>query len=71
MCLLPIWGNLMVYGFRRMARMNFDNDRTVPRTIAVDFDGTLCEYAWPNIGAEKENVTAYVRKKKKDGWMVS
>lgn len=45
--------------------MNFDNDRTVPRTIAVDFDGTLCEYAWPNIGAEKENVTAYVRKKKK------
>lgn len=45
--------------------MNFDNDGTVPRTIAVDFDGTLCEYAWPNIGAEKENVTAYVRKKKK------
>ena len=38
--------------------MNFDND------------GTLCEYAWPNIGAEKENVTAYVRKKKKDGWIV-
>lgn len=58
MCLLPIWGNLMVYVFRRMARMNFDND------------GTLCEYAWPNIGAEKENVTAYVRKKKKKtvGW---
>ena len=48
----------MVSGFRRMARMNFDND------------GTLCEYAWPNIGAEKENVTAYVRKKKKDGWIV-
>ena len=24
--------------------------------IAIDFDGTLCERAWPNIGAEKPRV---------------
>lgn len=27
-----------------------------PHIIAVDFDGTLCEYAWPGIGAPKLDV---------------
>lgn len=27
-----------------------------PRTIAVDFDGTICNFAFPGIGAPKEGV---------------
>lgn len=31
-------------------------ERTLPYIIAVDFDGTLCENAFPNIGAPKMDV---------------
>jgi len=31
------------------------------RIIAVDFDGTLCENAWPEIGEPVEPVLKYVR----------
>ena len=30
------------------------------RIIAVDFDGTLCENAWPGIGAARSGVLDYV-----------
>lgn len=35
-----------------------------PITIAVDFDGTLCENAWPGIGAEKPGVMQWVKQQK-------
>lgn len=35
------------------------------KIIAVDFDGTLCENAWPNIGAPKEAVIDYTSIKSK------
>lgn len=35
----------------RLRRLITDDDRPYPYIIAVDFDGTLCENAWPEIGA--------------------
>ena len=35
--------------------------------IAVDFDGTLCENAWPGIGAAKDAVMEYVLRQKSTG----
>ena len=32
-----------------------------PFILAVDFDGTLCESAWPGIGEPKEEVIRYVK----------
>lgn len=35
--------------------------------IAVDFDGTLCKDAYPNIGEEKEEVINYIKFAKASG----
>lgn len=35
--------------------------------IAVDFDGTLCENAWPGIGSQKEDVIEFLKKCAKEG----
>ena len=35
--------------------------------IAVDFDGCLCENAWPNIGKAHENVIACLKERQKAG----
>lgn len=35
--------------------------------IAVDFDGTLCTNAWPNIGEPIEPVIEYVKRRQKAG----
>lgn len=35
--------------------------------IAIDFDGTLCQNAWPEIGAPRNGVIAYAKQKKRDG----
>ena len=46
------------------------------RIIAVDFDGTLCENAWPEIGEPIEPIVKYVKYQqftgaKVMGWMKS
>lgn len=33
------------------------------KIIAVDFDGTLCENKWPEIGEANEDMIYYLRKK--------
>lgn len=38
--------------------------------LAVDFDNTLCDWAFPSIGKEKEEVTAFVRQAKQLGWKI-
>lgn len=38
------------------------------KILAVDFDGTLCEAAWPEIGKPIEKNIEYVKEKKKEGW---
>ena len=38
-----------------------------PLVIAVDFDGTLCENAFPDIGKPKQHVMDYVKKLKSEG----
>lgn len=38
-----------------------------PKVIAVDFDGTLCENAWPEIGAPKEGTIAYCKAARRAG----
>ena len=38
-----------------------------PYIIAVDFDGTLCEEAWPDIGKENNTVINYILRKQKEG----
>lgn len=35
--------------------------------IAVDFDGTLCVNAWPDIGPPRKGVIDYVKRQKEDG----
>lgn len=35
--------------------------------IAVDFDGTLCVNAWPEIGAPRKGVIDYVKRQKESG----
>lgn len=34
------------------------------KIIAVDFDGTLCENKWPEIGEANEDMIYYLRKRK-------
>ena len=34
------------------------------KIIAVDFDGTLCENKWPEIGKPHTDVIEYVKKRK-------
>lgn len=38
------------------------------KILAVDFDGTLCEAAWHEIGKPIEKNIEYVKEKKKEGW---
>lgn len=40
----------------------------LPFTVAVDFDGTLCENAWPNIGAPKMDMINYLISQQRTGW---
>lgn len=45
------------------------NDKTTsrPLTVAVDFDGTLCENKWPEIGAPKNGMIEYCKVAMKSG----
>ena len=43
---------------------------TRPRIIAVDFDGTLCENKYPDIGAPIPTVIEFVKRQKADGNIV-
>lgn len=47
-----------------MCRVNFLN---LPFTIAVDFDGTLCENKYPNIGSPIYRIINYIKQKQKEG----
>ena len=42
----------------------------LPYIIAVDFDGTLCENEYPNIGAPKDNVITAVKQYHNFGWKI-
>lgn len=35
--------------------------------IAVDFDGTLCENRWPEIGEPNEDLITYLKERQKNG----
>ena len=37
------------------------------KIIAVDFDGTLCENKWPEIGAANEDLFAYLHSQRRSG----
>ena len=38
-----------------------NKSKTLPHIIAVDFDGTLCENAWPDIGEANLDLIVYLR----------
>lgn len=40
----------------------------LPKIIAVDFDGTLCDDAYPEIGKPKNDVIDLVKAYQRDGW---
>lgn len=42
--------------------MNYKNN-----IIAVDFDGTLCENRWPEIGEPNEDLITYLKERQKNG----
>ena len=39
----------------------------LPYIIAVDFDGTLCEDKWPEIGKAKRALILYLKEKQRNG----
>ena len=43
-----------------------------PKIYAVDFDGTLCENKWPDIGEPKTDVVEFVREiqRRGDKWIL-
>ena len=41
--------------------------RTLPRVYAVDFDGTLCENAWPKIGKPYTLTIDWLKRVRKNG----
>ena len=44
--------------------------QTLPYIVAVDFDGTLCENAFPEIGAPKQEVIEAVKEYHSYGWKI-
>lgn len=44
------------------------SERVLPYIVAVDFDGTLCENAFPNIGEPKWDVIEAVKEYQGYGW---
>lgn len=44
-----------------------DKDMKANKIIAVDFDGTLCENDWPDIGEPKKDVIAYLKERQAAG----
>ena len=47
-----------------------DNQKTLPYIVAVDFDGTLCENAFPEIGAPKYDVIKAIQEYRSYGWKI-
>lgn len=43
------------------------SEKNLGKIIAVDFDGTLCENAWPEIGAPRQAVIDYVLEEQRKG----
>ena len=43
---------------------------SLPYIVAVDFDGTLCENAYPNIGAPKYHIINAIKEYKSYGWKI-
>lgn len=44
------------------------SEKSLPYIIAVDFDGTLCENAYPEIGSPKKGVIDTVKEYQSYGW---
>lgn len=42
----------------------------LPKILAVDFDGTLCDDAYPEIGKPKNSVIDLVHSYRKEGWKI-
>lgn len=40
------------------------------KILAVDFDGTICKNAYPNIGAPYNTIINGIKARQKDGWKV-
>ena len=38
-----------------------------PKIFAIDFDGTLCENAWPSIGEPRNDAIYWIKKAKENG----
>lgn len=47
------------------------SERTQPYTLAVDFDGTICEDAYPEIGAPRWPVIEALRALHDAGWRIA
>jgi len=45
----------------------FNKQKITNRTIAVDFDGVLCEEKYPQIGRERKSIITLIKKLKIDG----
>lgn len=46
------------------------DERVLPYIVAVDFDGTLCEDAYPEIGKPKKEVIAAIKEYQSYGWKI-
>ena len=46
------------------------SERALPYIVAVDFDGTLCENAFPEIGAPKQEIIDTIKEYRSFGWKI-
>lgn len=46
------------------------NEKALPYIVAVDFDGTLCENAFPAIGAPKQDIINTIKEYQSFGWKI-
>ena len=46
------------------------SEKTLPYIVAVDFDGTLCENAFPEIGEPKRDIIKTVKEYRSFGWKI-
>lgn len=47
-----------------------DNKIEKPKIISVDFDGTLCHNAWPDIGEPNRRLIDYLKKMRQKGYKI-
>ena len=61
---------MALHGRRSAAGLHAGDGEDMKPTVACDFDGTCCEYAFPACGAPRDNVIQALRVLRAEGWRI-